>query len=97
MAKKKSKNLQKLLKKQQLQQLHDNQSAEVVNQPEVIVTSPVSQAPVTPKSDHRPIIKTIISTAIIIALLIGVSVSASSQDYLNKFGDWLYQTLELDS
>ncbi|MEX1051881.1 MAG: hypothetical protein WEC83_00630 [Patescibacteria group bacterium] len=99
MAKKRSKNIQRLLaKKQQLQRLQETSSPEALPSPlpaELPAISAPAELPALPAGSNRPVIRTLASVAVVAIILVGLTVTAQSNQYLASFGDWLYLTLEL--
>ncbi len=99
MAKKRAKNIQKLLaKKQQLQRLHETTTPEalpvsIAEDRPAIAAKP--ELPALPAGDNKPVIRTLVSVAIVAAILVTLTLTAQSNHYLTSFGDWLYQTLGL--
>lgn len=101
MAKKSKKNLQKILaKRQQLQQLNTSAAPASLPEPseELKALPTVTQksvAALPAYSHNRELVRTVISIAIIAALLIGVVIFDRQRDDLATFGNWLYNTLRL--
>lgn len=98
MAKKSGKNIHKLLKKKQLQQLKENtpvsvlESATKDNQPEL---SSIPDLKKLPPGEGKPVLKTVIISAAIILVIFAITYFAKSSDYIENFGNWLYESLKL--
>lgn len=109
MAKKNKKNLKQLLaKKQQLQNLEKQAGNPQIssNLPKTALPSPVTRPALTSAENTekalpayapgREIWRTLISTAVIGVILAGIVIANNQQHFLNRFGDQLYQALNLD-
>lgn len=104
MSKKKKHNLQKLIaKKQQLQQITQGkvvvfgESAEIESYQETVhtvVTSTKYQPKIT---TDRALRKTALSIVVITILLVTIIIFDQKSPYLNRFGDWIYSALRLQS
>lgn len=100
MAKKKSKNIQKLLKKKQIQQLQESSfqdlpAIEAVEKKPELAEKPKRLALIP--ASGKPIAKTLISTGVLACLIFAVAFWSGSAQYLDSFGTWLYETLRLDT
>lgn len=98
MAKKSGKNIQKLLKKKQLQQLKEYTTSPIL-EPSMEDSQPklgsIPEHKELPAGVGKPVIKTVIISAIIILVIFAITYSTKSTDYLDTFGNWLYKSLEL--
>ena len=98
MAKKSRKNIQKLLKKKQLQQLRENTNIPALepaikeDQPTL---KPKPEMIELPAGEGKPVIKTVVISAVIILVIFGVAYWSKSTNYLETFGNWLYESLKL--
>jgi|GEM_PF-6728675 len=105
MAKKNKRNIKALLaKRQQLEAASRNAVLTIPGaplqkptEPLPLPASPTSQQKALPAyGPSRELWRTIVSTAVIGLLLIGVIIANQQQHFLDAFGDTIYQGLQLD-